>query len=429
MYKIFTLFLLLFFIGCSSHQKVVKPNEKAFAAEDGYILFALRAEQLGDYKTAAKLFDILYKKSSKKEYLYRYFEDKLKAKEYAGVVESIDKISEDSGSDNYLTRLKIVALAALKKLDEAQTLALELAKKTNKPKDYLLVSDIYTRQKKFNLASKYLEGAYVKNYNEAILDKMAIILYFNLNRKKEAIADLESHARIQGCSKIICNRLISFYSRENNVDGLLSVYKRLYEKQKSDAVAKKIIQIYSYKREYVQLMSFLEKNPVDNNLLLELYVAGRNYLKASQLALKLYNESGDVHYLGESAIYKYEALTQNNKKISKKELMDIITKMQRVVESNKETLYMNYLGYILIDHDIDVKKGIKYIQEVLKKEPDSGYYLDSLAWGYYKLHKCQKADEIMQKVVKLKGGQEAEVQEHMKKIKQCILQMRKDRKK
>jgi hypothetical protein len=426
MYKIFTLFLLLFFIGCSSHQKIVKPNEKAFAAEDGYILFALRAEQLRDYKTAAKLFNILYAKSLKKEYLYRFLEDKLKAKEYNDVIKKVNLLNGTSHADNYLTRLKIVALINLNKLDEAQKLALKLAQKSKKAKDYLLVSDIYTKRKNFELALKYLEGAYVKNYNEKLLDKMAIILYFNLNRKKEAIADLESHARIQGCSKLICNRLISFYSRENNVDGLLSVYKRLYSKEKSEAIAKKIIQIYAYKREYVQLMNFLEENPVDNDLLLELYVSGKNYFKASQLAFKLYNESGDIHYLGESAIYKYEALTKNSKKISKKDLKDIIMKMKRVIASNHDTLYLNYLGYILIDHDIDVKKGMHYIREVLKQEPDSGYYLDSLAWGYYKLHNCQKAKTIMQRVSTLKGGEEPEVLEHIKKIDKCILEMKKE---
>jgi predicted Zn-dependent protease len=415
---------MLLFSACS--QKTVKPNEKAFDTEDTYIIFALRAEQVGDYKSATKLFKILYKKSTKKEYLYRYLQDEIIIKQYDDVIQTVDKMTDGSLKDPKLVRLKVIALLESNRLQEAKKISIALAKYTNQPKDYLLVSDVYTKSKDYDLALKYLEGAYVKNYNEKLLDKMAIILYVNLHRKKDAIAELESHARIHGCSKRICNRLVSFYSHDNNLDGLLSVYKRLYAKEKNDDIAQKIIQIYSYKREYVKLIDFLEENPVDNELLLQLYVSGKNYAKASKLAFKLYKESGDYGYLGQSAIYKYESYRG---KVPKKVLYNVIANLENVVKQNKDTLYMNYLGYILIDHNINVRKGMRYIREVLKKQPDSGYYLDSLAWGYYKLHKCTKANKIMKKVVELELGEEPEVKEHLQKIQRCLTQQKRGNKK
>ncbi|SFV68025.1 FIG00545237: hypothetical protein [hydrothermal vent metagenome] len=415
MIKFFIILLLLLFSACS--QKSVKPNEKAFAAEDTYIIFALRAEQVGDYKAAAKLFLQLYKKSSKKEYLYRYLKEKLILKEYADVIKTVDDLTQDSLEDPKLVRLKIVALLESNRLQEAKKLSIALARFTNKPKDYLLVSDVYTKSKDYNLALKYLEGAYMKEYNEKILDKMAIILYVNLHRKKDAIAELESHIRIHGCSKLICNRLISFYSHDNNIDGLLSVYKRLYAKNKNEDIAQKIIQIYSYKREYVKLIDFLEENNIDDELLLQLYVTGKNYAKASKLAFKLYKESSDVAYLGQSAVYKYESYQP---KVPKKVLDNVIASLEKVVKKNKDPLYMNYLGYILIDHDINVKRGMQYIKEVLKKQPNSAYYLDSLAWGYYKMSACHKAKKLMMRVVKLEGGDVPEVREHLHKIDECV---------
>jgi len=415
MLRFFLLSLLLLFSACS--QKSVKPNEKAFAAEDTYIVFALRAEQVGDYKAAARLFGELYDKSSKKEYLYRYLKDKIILKEYDDVIKTVDDFTEGSLEDPELVRLKIVALMESNRLQEAKKVSIALARFTHKPKDYLLVSDVYTKSKDYDQALKYLEGAYMKEYNEKILDKMAIILYVNLHRKKEAIAELESHARIHGCSDLICTRLVSFYSHDNNIDGLLSVYKRLYAKNKSEDVAQKIIQIYSYKREYVKLIDFLEENHIDDELLLQLYVSGKNYARASKLAFKLYKESSDVAYLGQSAIYKYESYQP---KVPKKVLYNVIANLENVVKKNKDTLYMNYLGYILIDHDVNVKKGMHYIREVLKKQPNSAYYLDSLAWGYYKLGQCQKAKKIMLRVIKLEGGDVPEVREHLKKINKCI---------
>ncbi len=406
----------LFFVSCSTHPKPIQPDEKAFEAEDFYIMLALNAEQTKHYKVAAKRFEELYEKSSKKEYLYRSLQNYLRAKENDKVVKKVDAIAGDSLSDPILVRLKTIALIEMGKLDTAKKLAISLAKKTQKADDYLLASDVYIKNQEYDVALKYLDSAYMKEYNEKILDKMAIILYVNLHRKKDAIAYLETHTRIHGCSKLICKRLIGIYSNENNIDGLLSVYKRFYNLDKDRAVARKIMQIYAYKKEYVKLIDFLEETKADDEVLLELYMRGKNYARASLLAQKLYEETSDVKYLGESAIYEYEAHSQ---KMSKKVLTSVIEKLTKVAQETEDPLYLNYLGYILIDHDIDVKKGISYIKKVLKTNPDSAFYLDSLAWGYYKLHKCAKAKKIMDRVVDMEGGDNPEVLLHVKKIKRC----------
>ncbi len=410
------LFVSLFFVACTTHPKPVAPDEKAFEAEDFYIMMALNAELSKHYNTAARVFDELYEKSSKKEYLYRSLQNYLLAKENNKVVETVDSITEGSFSDPLLVRLKVIALMEMGRLDYAKKLSIALAKETQSADDYLLASDVYIKNQEFGVALKYLESAYMKEYNEKILDKMAIILYVNLHRKKDAVAYLETHTRVHGCSQLICKRLIGIYSNENNIEGLLSVYKRLYNLNKDKAIAKKIIRIYAYKRDYVKLIDFLEETHADDDVLLELYVTGKNYAKASILAQKLYDETGDIRYLGQSAIYEYEA---HSKKMSKKVLTSVVDKLTKVARETEESLYLNYLGYILIDHDLDVKKGMYYIKKVLKSNPDSAFYLDSLAWGYYKLHQCIKAKKIMDKVVKMEGGDNAEVLLHVKKINEC----------
>jgi tetratricopeptide (TPR) repeat protein len=289
-------------------------------------------------------------------------------------------------------------------------------KKTDKTDDYVLVSNIYVKEKKFDTALKYLESAYIKNYNEQILDRMAIILYVNLDRKKDAIAQLETHSRMNGCSELICKRLIGFYSNENNIDGLLSVYLRYYNMLKKPEIADKIVQIYAYKKEYIKMIDFLENSEVDDALLLELYASMKNYHKASVLASKLYDETGDINYLGQSAIFEYEgSKNKNNTKMQKR----VIKKLQKVLKETRSAMYLNYLGYLLIDHEIDVKKGISYIKDALKYEPESAYYLDSLAWGYYKLGLCDRAKKLITKVSKMKGGDDKEVVFHMKLINKC----------
>ena len=405
----------LFFISCSTQP--IPGHEKAFAEEDGFILLGLRSEQVKNHKSAAEIFKLLYDKSSKSEYLYRSIENLMADKQNADALKLADEILDDSYDDTILVRLKVVALFALEKYDESIALSIELAHLTKDPNDYLLVSDLYIKTKKYDLALKYLESAYVKEYDEKILDKMSIILYVNLNRKKEAIAQLETHSRMHGCSETICNRLVGFYSNDNNIDGLLATYNRIYENNKSEAIAKKIIQIYSYKQDSVSLMNFLENSKSDNETLLQLYIYSKNYEKAYLLSDELYKETLDIEYLGQSAIYEYENAVDKN---SKKLLSNIIKKLEKVIQRDKKPLYLNYLGYILIDHEVDIKKGMTYIDKVLELQPNSSFYLDSKAWGYYKLGECKKAKSIMNKVVKLEGGDDPEVTAHVKKIDKCL---------
>jgi len=419
MYKIVLLVVLVIFTTSCSLGKpnVYNPNAKAFAEEDAYILFALRAEQIRNYAAASALFEQLYIKSKKKEYLHRSLKNDLVAKQNEILIKRVDSQLEDGVYDAKLIRLKIIALIDLNRLDEARNLGVELAAKTKKAQDYLLTSDVYIKRQEFDLAVKYLESAYALDNNEKILDKISIILYVNLSRKKEAIAHLETHSRMLGCSKLICSRLIAIYSNENNIDGLLSTSLRLYEFDKTHSLAIKIIQYYSYKRDYINLISFLEESGSDDEVLLQLYSTSKNYVKAQPLADKLYKQNADINYLGQSAIFEYEGLEDNS---NKKVLDSVVKKLEKVVSLDPQPVYLNYLGYILIDHGIDIKKGMSYIDDVLKLQPNSGYYLDSKAWGYYKLGNCKKAKVIMNHVLKLEGGTDEEVKEHVQKIEQCL---------
>jgi len=423
MFKIVVpIFIALFFSACLSEvkppqAKVIKANEKAFEQEDAYILFALRAEELKEYETAARMFNTLWEKSKKREYLYRLLQNHLASNKNEEVIKIVDRVTKGKLDDFKLIRLKIIALIGIVKFEDARVLSIALVEESKEVNDYILVSEIYIKQKKFDTALKYLESAYTKNYNEVILDKMAIVLYVNLQRSKDAIAQLETHARVHGCSENICKRLLGFYSNENSIEGLLSTYHRYYKLGKEkDAVAKKIIQIYTYKKDYIKLLSFLKTSGSDDELLLQIYINAKNYERASLLAAKLYSETSDISYLGQSAIFEYES-----KKDSGDEQfhISVVEKLKKVVNEGKDPLYLNYLGYLLIDHSIDIQEGMRYVRKALEINGNSAFYLDSLAWGYYRLGECEKALETINRVLKLKGGDDPEVLSHIKAIQEC----------
>lgn len=108
-------------------------------------------------------------------------------------------------------------------------------------------------------------------------------------------------------------------------------------------------------------------------------------VKLFQDALKVAKSSRD-----KSILYFYEAdLYYTNLKNKDK----AIELLKRAIELNPENAEaLNYLGYLYIDEDIDIKKGMELVKRALKLKKDNPYYLDSLGWGYYKLKKYREAE-------------------------------------
>ncbi len=408
--------LMLLFAGCSK-QPALSPQTKAFEAEDAYVLFALDAESHGRYAEAAQFWALLHEKAPRIAYRDRFFQNLLLAKQYDDVIQNAEAYRETEGFDVQVERYRISALMGKGDLKAAEAAVLALLKKTKAKPEYVSAANIYAQQRQYNTALRYLQSAYAIDYDEAVLDSMAVMLYVNLDRKKDAIAQLETHVRMNGCSERICKRLAGFYSEQNNIEGMLSTYLRLYDTAPSPEVANAIVRIYSYQNDMINLKRFLEQYHTDDALLLKLYINAKEYAKASELANELYNKTGDATYLGQSGIFEFEAAVD---KSDPKMITSVVDKLKRAVANEKDPLMLNYLGYLLIDNDVDPADGVKYVKEALQQEPDSPFYLDSLAWGYYKLGRCEEAKRVMQKAVTaMQGEHDDELDSHIKAIQAC----------
>ena len=80
------------------------------------------------------------------------------------------------------------------------------------------------------------------------------------------------------------------------------------------------------------------------------------------------------------------------------------------IPNNAEVL--NFVGYILVDKSDRVKEGLGYIEQAIEKDPQNGFFLDSLGWAYYKLRKIDKAIYYLERAVELEP-QEAEITSHL----------------
>ena len=262
---------------------------------------------------------------------------------------------------------------------------------------------------------KYYDSVYKEANDEASLLMMVELLDIHLGRTNEAISYLETHSRMEGCSKPICYRLIQIYGKTKNIKGLVSVYRRLYEQFDDREYASKVVELLLYDNSTDEAISFLKKNNHDPQTLMQIFASKGHYLKAFNVAKRVYNDVGDLHYLGLMAVYEYEGATD---KKSQELLLSVGKKLDVVTKNLNNPLYLNYYGYLLIDHDLDIKKGITLVEKALTYEPQSPYYIDSLAWGYYKLNDCKKALQIIEPI--MDHTNEPEVLEHYEKIKECI---------
>ncbi len=425
-YLLIILVSLLLFAGCSFRSATDrlgsegsgKQEYRYFKYENEYIIYALYYKEHKDYLKAYTLFKELYDKTSNPEYLQEAAKLLIALKKYDEALEELKTLLQNDPENVELYRLMTIAYIKLGKKDEAlksADKALELDPDNLQNVD--MTASIYMMEREYKKAYEAYEHYYEKHHDDESLIRMASILFHKMNDRKKSMKLLESHRKIIGCSEKVCLFLAEIYRQENDLDGLASVYSNLYEATGKSEYAQKAAEIYTYEKRYKKAIEILEASDADERLLLAVLKQSREYKKALALAKKLYEETLDPIWQAEYGVLLYEAA-------EKKDDPSLLKNVQKALESAFEegvddSLYLNYLGYLLIDHDLDIKRGMKLVEKALEKAPDSPFYLDSLAWGYYKLGKCADAKKYMKRVVEKMGLDDEEIKLHWEKINRC----------
>jgi tetratricopeptide (TPR) repeat protein len=137
-------------------------------------------------------------------------------------------------------------------------------------------------------------------------------------------------------------------------------------------------------------------------------------------ALKRYNEANEILL----TIFFMHPSEEFTSKVALRianiyELMDSVTVAavwyeQILARDPKSHIAMNNFGYMLIDRDIDVKKGLALVEKALSHSEELSY-LDSKAWGLYKIGKYEEALAIFEKL-EASGMDERELWLHLAKV-------------
>jgi tetratricopeptide (TPR) repeat protein len=73
---------------------------------------------------------------------------------------------------------------------------------------------------------------------------------------------------------------------------------------------------------------------------------------------------------------------------------------------------LNYLGYMLADHNLRLNEALEMITKAVQMDPNNGAYLDSLGWVHYKLGHLPEAEENLRRAV-ASTPRDATVHDHL----------------
>lgn len=410
---VFTLLIAIGFATTATYAK-----ELMSISEDELIVRGLLADEYKAYESSYQIYRKLFDDTGAEVYLFKEVTAALLSRNH--ILESIGRLKQwDKEHPDKLEvrRLLIPLYLTARQVKNATIEASYLLEHSTDPIDLDLASNSFLYSGNFKRALELLSKLYETVPREEILLRMTGIMDEFTDERKKAIQLLETHRRMNIVSKDVYTRLLLLYQKEQDIDGILETYKALYSRDNNEQYLEKIIDVYMYKRDIDGAITFLEADKSRNNILYELYKIKKYFSKALALVDTLYNEDKNAKWIAEKGVLTFEKSEDKN---DKQMIQSVIAYFEQAFKlGNDDSIYLNYYGYTLIDKEVDVKKGMKIIQDALVQQPDNTYYLDSLAWGYYKEGNCAKAYELMKRVVEEEGLKEPEIREHWDAIKEC----------
>ena len=325
-------------------------------------------------------------------------------------------------TDETVRSVLIGILTNEKDFDNALKEATTLLNHHKNAESYELLSSVYFLRQDFHNAAKNLQLAYNLNPSDILLDKLAAIHLLFLKDTKTTIKLYETHIKNYGISKQIGDKLAAIYLDSKRFLDSARVYTMLFEELQLQEYAQATLEIYAKTKRLDLAEKFLLNHPsVDSRdmFLFEVYRLNKDTQNSIKQAEILYQSTQDINFLAYKAMLTYE----NTKVHTKTYLQTIEKDLKEAAQKTNDALYWNFLGYLMIDHDFNdlerVKEGMEYVQNALKQESENPYYLDSLAWGYFKLNDCAKAKEIIEQIAQEEIEKEEELKAHYQAILKC----------
>lgn len=437
MYRgLFLIIAVLFIAACALSEptytsKAIPQGNRAF---DNRVIQAFSYEKMGEYAQARDMFLELFAEYKSSNLLENAFALTL--------FHNLDKKDElNELAKPYLKENATIARFSAAfhlqngDVNQAQKIVEDLIKWDKDYRNYELLGDLYLQKQAFALSLQNYKTSKAKlpeeqSPNEILTLKIAeneLLLASNSSDERKKLAlnrakkELESFVDEAGaCTLRVCMLLAQIYSDSKENAKLENLHIKLYELTKNTNFLRLLIENLMQQKQYDKALQLALNYNIDDDLTLFLYERVGKLQEAYEFALKNYREKNDKKYLLIAAVMEFENATKKQS-IDKKLLNSVSSKFEEGIDEQSGALYLNYYGYLLIDYDLDIKKGMNLVERALVKEPNNLFYLDSLSWGYYKQGQCNQAWDIMLKTMHDKEfSSSKESKEHIRAIQQCL---------
>ncbi len=280
---------------------------------------------------------------------------------------SAEKIYSTLLSKGFANRELIFRLIDINiKLNNPQK-AYSLAKQMlSDPKDIIDSAALFLKAGLYTRAESLLKSI------EQFSDEYPRILYFQSIIFFKRDGDL--HRAIETLDKIPSTSSIYMSVLKLKIKFLIRAHKY----RKAESLLKNAITNYPQEKLFYLLLS-------------DLYVMKKEINKAILVIKEGIGKIGE----DEDLLFQLGTLYYKEGKLS--QAMDIMEKILKKDPDHASAL--NFVGYTLVDMNKDLARGYKLISKALKLQPRNGYFLDSMAWYYYKIGDFKKAWDYIKKAV------------------------------
>ena len=332
----------------------------------------------------------------------------------------------------------------------------------NDAQSYMRISQIYSRQRKFNDAVAASEKALAADPANLEIRYNQVTILEAQGKTQQAIQTLkdilDSTAKKtytrpdRGPRVVLLQRLAELYRDQEQTDQAVDAFRQMAEvdSDMGPRVAAEIVETYRGGHDFAKAQkeadADLQKYPDDRtlhvahaSLLADLgkndqaisevkkLMDGKNDADTDLRLAQIYDKARKFEDAGK-ALDAAEKLSTNDEereniwfargamyeRMKKIDLSEAeFRKVLKVDPDNAGAL--NYVGYMLADRNMRLPESLDMITKALELSPENGAYLDSLGWVYFRLGRLADAEENLRKAI-VKTNSDPTVHDHLAQV-------------
>ena len=394
-------------------------------SEDSLLMSAIVSENAQDFDTALGIYAYLYESTGKEPYLVKASRAALATggdlSHYTDLMQQYLSSNPNLNDSDFFTILIAMYLEQGDR-QSAENIADNYLKLSDSEEDQWTMASLKTELGDPVEALFILNKIYKKNPSDDAIIQITELIKENNLTMLDPIIMLEKHiVNNPEVSSDVYVKLADLHAASGNDLRQIELLKKAYELEPEEYILKQIVQLALAREDYDTAIAFLKETGSEDELLFSLYIDKKDFSSATELAKSLYAKSSKPKWIAEQAMLLLEQAdingTANSVTVGKMQSM----MNEAISKGASDPIYLNYYGYILIDRDLDVPRGVELIKKALTEDGANPYYLDSLAWGEYKMGRCSDAYRHLAMAFYNIGFEEKDIIEHWNRVDECMV--------